>query len=367
MLLFLAVSISFLVTFTLLPLIIKVSKSIDVLDMPDRRKIHKVSTPSLGGIGIFIGFVMAMLISISFAELAELKFFLGGVALIFVLGIRDDIASLQAKHKIAVQLLCAVLIVFFSGIKLHGLYGILGVHELPYGVAEFLSVFMIVGFTNSFNLIDGIDGLAGSLGFIILSLFGWLFLKMEMYSLAIFCLAVSGSLGAFLFFNWHPSKVFMGDTGSMLLGFITSVLAIVVINNAQALVFTEGIIIKSPVALTIGALSIPIYDTLRVFIIRFSKGQSPLAPDRNHIHHGLLKLGMKHSSATLILVSLNLLILSAVVLLNETFTNGELILLTAGIMFSFGLVIDLLGRRRKFLGISSQVKSPKTLYVSKSA
>lgn len=367
MLLFLAVIIAFLLTFILLPIIIKVSRSIDLLDAPDRRKIHSVSTPSLGGIGIFIGFILSMMISISFSELAELKYFLGGIVLIFILGIRDDVSSLQAKHKLAVQILSAVLVVYFSQIKLTGLYGILGIFDLPVGVAGILSVFMIVALTNSFNLIDGIDGLAGSLGVLILSVLGWIFLELGDMSLAVICLSVSGSLIAFLFFNWYPSKVFMGDTGSMLLGFITSVLTIVMINHVTSTEVPLNFQISSPVALGVAVLIVPIYDTFRVFIIRFYNGKSPLAPDRNHIHHALLKLGINHSRASLALIALNVVIISISFLLNNSLGNGMLILIQLLIAVCFGASIDLIGRRKKYLGLSSKVKPPKSLYISKSA
>lgn len=367
MILFFAVAIAFFITFILLPIVIKVSRSIDILDTPDRRKIHSVSTPSLGGIGIFIGFILALAISTSFNELAELKFFLAGIVLIFILGVRDDVSSLQAKHKLAIQILSALLVVYFSGVKLSGFYGILGVNELPFGISEVLTVFMIVALTNSFNLIDGIDGLAGSLGVIILSLFGLVFLESNSLTLTIVCFSLSGSLIAFLFFNWYPSKVFMGDTGSMLLGFITSVLAIIIINTTSGADLVLGIKLNSTVALAVAALIIPIYDTFRVFIIRFAKGLSPLAPDRNHIHHGLLKLGMNHAKATLILCVINISIISISLAFNNTIGNGLLIGLQVLIILAFGVIIDLLGRNKKHLGLSSKVKSSKSLYVSKSA
>lgn len=367
MLIFFAVAIAFFITFILLPVIIKVSKSIDLLDAPDRRKVHSVSTPSLGGIGIFLGFILSIAIATSFAELADFKFFLAGIILIFILGVRDDVSSLQAKHKLAIQILSALLVVFFSDIRLSGLYGIMGFHDLPIGVTQVLSIFMIVALTNSFNLIDGIDGLAGSIGLIILSLFGWIFLAANAFTLAIICFSVSGSLIAFLFFNWYPSKVFMGDTGSMLLGFITAVLSIIIINLELSSQMAFGIKLESIVALAVAALIIPIYDTFRVFIIRFSKGLSPLAPDRNHIHHGLLKIGMNHAKATLILVGINLLVIGVSLSLNAHLGNGILIALEMSIMIGFGVIVDLLGKRKKNLGLASKVKPQNSLYVSKSA
>lgn len=367
MLLFFAVAIAFFITFILLPVIIKGAKAIDLLDTPDRRKLHDVGIPSLGGVGIFLGFFLAAIISISFNELAELKFFFAGIVLIFILGVRDDVSSLQAKHKLAIQILSAVLVVYFADIKLTGLYGIFGIENLPMGLSEVLTVFMIVVLTNSFNLIDGIDGLAGSIGVVILILFGVIFFETNFLSHSIICFSVTGSIMAFLFFNWYPSKVFMGDTGSMLLGFIISVLSVVFINSINTTEIISGFQLGSPVALSIAALIIPIYDTFRVFIIRFSNGTSPLAPDRNHIHHAVLNLGLNHAQATLSLVGVNVCVILFSFFLNGVLGNVTLILLQMAIISSFGFFVDFLSKRKKHLGLSSKVKTPKPLFISKSA
>jgi UDP-GlcNAc:undecaprenyl-phosphate/decaprenyl-phosphate GlcNAc-1-phosphate transferase len=367
MILFIAIIVAFLVTFILLPIIIKVSKSIDLLDIPDRRKVHHVSTPSLGGIAIFAGFALSAAISLSFAELAELKYFIAGVFIIFILGVRDDMSSLQAKQKVSVQVVCAFLVVYFSSFKLQGLYGIFGLHELPYVITGSLSIFIIMALTNSYNLIDGIDGLAGVIGIIILSTFGLIFLELNETSLAIMCFAICGSLVAFLFFNWFPSKIFMGDTGSMMLGFIISVLSIVIINRANGLEIFGMLKINASVGLVVGVLILPIYDTSRVFIIRILNGKSPLAPDRNHIHHALLKLGMNHSKAAFSLALLNILVLAVAITFNDTFSNSTLIFLEILIAALFGTAVDFLGKGKLYLGRSAEVESNRSLYVSKSA
>ncbi len=366
MLLLISVLVAVLVTFILLPIVIKISKSIDLLDIPDRRKVHRISVPSLGGIGIFTGFVIAIGIALPFSAFAEMKFFLAGILITFLLGVRDDMSSLQAKQKVSVQLLCAFLVVYFSGIKLEGLYGLFGVNDLPYGISGVLSVFMIMALTNSYNLIDGIDGLAGSVALIILTFFGWIFFQLGETALATICLSLSGALLAFLFFNWFPAKIFMGDTGSMMLGFVISVLAILVINKSIGLEVTEFLKIESSVGLVIGALILPIYDTFRVITIRISKGISPFFPDRNHIHHALLRLGVNHAKATSILLAINATTLSVSIVLSETLTNGALILINVVIISIFGFVIDFLGKKKKFLGVTKKADSG-TLYVSKSA
>jgi UDP-GlcNAc:undecaprenyl-phosphate GlcNAc-1-phosphate transferase len=166
---------SFLVAFSAVPIIIRIARSINIMDTPNLRKVHSESTPSLGGIAIFLGFIISLLFWVPLADLAQYKFLLLPIFFAFLLGIRDDIAGLQALDKLTIQVFAALLVVFVADIRFSGLYGLLGLTELPTGVAEFLSIFVIVGLTNAFNLIDGVDGLAGSVAVVILSFFGWWF------------------------------------------------------------------------------------------------------------------------------------------------------------------------------------------------
>lgn len=358
---------SFLITFILLPIIIKVSRSIDLLDAPDRRKIHSISTPSLGGIAIYIGFILATLIAIPFAQLVAMKFVLAGTMVIFFLGIRDDISSLQAQHKLFTQLFAAFLVVVLADIRLTGFYGLMGIHELPIWLNVTFTVFVVVILTNSFNLIDGIDGLAGSVGVFILSFLAWFFLKADMLTYALLSLSLIGSLIAFLYFNWNPSKVFMGDTGSLLVGFSITTLIIQFINNAQSVTLFSELQINAPVALAVALLIIPIYDTLRVFVIRFLRGKNPLDPDRNHLHHGLLRLGMSHSQATITLVLFNAYTVVLALFLNQFLLNGELLLILLLSTVSLCSIVDIKLYQKRYSHKVVKVKSDKDVYLSKSA
>lgn len=311
----LSITAAFLATMTLMPVIIKLFRSIDLLDIPDKRKIHSVSTPSLGGIAIFCGIVFSLILSVKFADLATQKFFLGATFLIFLLGVRDDLSSLMAKHKLVIQIFAAVLVVYFGGWKIEGLSGLFGVESFPYGLNEIFTIFVIVVMTNAFNLIDGIDGLAGSIALLITLFFGWYFLSIGQPLNAAISISVAGGVLGFLLFNWYPSKVFMGDTGSMMLGFMISTLMIQFLAVPELV--SGGLGIVSPVSVCIALLILPVYDTLRVFCIRFYHGKSPLAPDRNHIHHVLLKLGLNHGQSSIFLILYNTLILSLILLFQE--------------------------------------------------
>lgn len=171
----LCITTSFLIAFSAIPIVIRLFRSLDLFDNPDRRKIHRISRPSLGGIAIYIAAMVSLFFGVSMVELAEFKFFLLALFFAFLLGVRDDISSLQSLDKLTIQVFAALLVVFVADINFSGLYGIFGLTTLPMGVSEFLSIFVIVGLTNAFNLIDGIDGLAASIVCIVLGVFSFWF------------------------------------------------------------------------------------------------------------------------------------------------------------------------------------------------
>jgi UDP-N-acetylmuramyl pentapeptide phosphotransferase/UDP-N-acetylglucosamine-1-phosphate transferase len=336
---------SFLVAFSAVPIIIRIARSIDIMDAPDLRKVHVESTPALGGIAIFLGFIVTISFWVPLVELAQYKFLLLPIFFSFLLGVRDDIASLQALDKLTIQVFAALLVVFIADIRFSGLYGLLGLTELPTGVAEFLSIFVIVGLTNAFNLIDGIDGLAGSVAVIILSFFGWWFFDTGYTTLGYFSMTMGAATLAFLFFNWSPAKIFMGDTGSLVLGFTLSSLMIQFIDLNYLLPTESPLFLQSPIALSFALLVLPVYDTLRVFIIRFMAGRSPMSPDQNHVHHILLKLNFSHSQATLTLVTFNLLMVGVAYSL-QFLGNNWLSLIILVLAIAFGATLDFILKKR---------------------
>jgi len=357
----LSITTSFLIAFSAMPIVIRVFRSLNLLDNPDRRKVHSVSTPSLGGIAIYVAAMVSLLFWVPIAELAEYKFFLLAIFFAFLLGVRDDISSLQALDKLTIQVFAALLVVFVADIKFTGLYGILGLTSLSTGIAEFLSIFVIVGLTNAFNLIDGLDGLAGSVACIILGIFSWWFFAAGFSTLGFISLSLGAAVFAFLFYNWAPAKIFMGDTGSLVLGFTISVLMIQFIELNYVMVSTAKLHLTAPVAMAVALLILPVYDTFRVFTIRFMAGRSPMSPDKNHVHHILLKLGFGHAACTLILVGFNLSLV-AVAWFLQPFGNNWLSVIILALAVSFGVFLDY--RLKKKISAISGKRSKKTLATS---
>lgn len=302
----LSAALAFLITFFAIPVIIQVAKDKKLFDEPDERKVHKNVIPTLGGLGIFAGFIIATLMGVPSGFAPELQYFVAAAVVIFFLGIKDDILILSASKKFIGQLLAAGIIIKFGGIQITNMHGFLGVYEIHHITSIILSIFTIIVITNSFNLIDGVDGLAGCLGLLTTLVFGVYFFYAGQLTYAVMAFALAGSTIGFLIYNFSPAKIFMGDTGSLLLGLINSILVIKFIDVAGNPNPAAILPLESAPALGFAILMIPLFDTLRVFSLRILDRRSPFSPDRTHVHHFLLDLGLSHRMVTVTCVSVNI-------------------------------------------------------------
>jgi UDP-GlcNAc:undecaprenyl-phosphate GlcNAc-1-phosphate transferase len=300
----LSLSISFTITFLAIPVIINVAEMKKLFDMPDSRKIHQVAITPLGGIGIFAGFVFGCLLTINFKYSSEFQYFIAAAMVIFFLGLKDDILVLSPIKKFIGQVLAAFLIIYYGRIQIRSMHGFFGIHELPEMFSLLITYFSVIVIINSFNLIDGVDGLAGTLGLMSSALFGlYFFMSSGMEAYYVLAFSLCGSLLAFLIFNFQPAKIFMGDTGSLLIGVVNAILVLKFIDPGEGPLPVNPIMSSPAIGFTI--LMMPLLDTLRVFAIRIFKRRSPFSPDRNHIHHLLLDRGLSHRTITLLLVAIN--------------------------------------------------------------
>lgn len=298
----LTASVSFIISFLSIPVVLQIADQKKLYDIPDERKVHTHAIASLGGVGIFGGFLLASLLSIQ--GYSEFQYFFAAAVVIFFLGLKDDLVVLSATKKFIGQMIAASILIHLGGIRLDSMYGVLGFEKLPEAFALAMSYLTIIVVINSFNLIDGIDGLAASLGITAMLIFGTYFFINGYQAYALLAYALTGSLVAFLIFNHHPAKIFMGDSGSLMIGLISSILVIKFINVAH----NPATLVPLDAAAAIGfsILVVPLLDTLRVFSIRIFNGRSPFYPDRNHIHHLLLGWGLGHAAVTLVCVGINI-------------------------------------------------------------
>ena len=347
----LSIAISFAVTFLAIPAVINVAEMKKLFDMPDARKVHHAPITPLGGLGIFAGFIFGCLLTLHFGQYPELQYFIAAAFVIFFLGLKDDILIISPVKKFIGQVLAAFIIVYYGNIQIRSMHGFLGLYQLPEMFSLLLTYFAVIVVINSFNLIDGVDGLAGSLGLLSTTIFGIYFLYIGMLPYAVIAFALAGSLLAFLIFNFQPAKIFMGDTGSLLLGTINAILVLKFINVANLAEVRFPIAASPAVGFTI--LMIPMMDTLRVFGIRILHRRSPFSPDRNHIHHLLLDRGFSHRAITLFLVAVNFVMIALVFL----FRSIDCTVLLFSVFFLFFAMIA---------GIYYLMPAPR-LFVAKTA
>lgn len=330
---FISSSLAFLVTFFGIPVIIKIAKDKKLFDEPDERKVHKAVIPTLGGLGIFGGFILAALMGVP-NNSSNFQYFIAAIMVIFFLGVKDDILLLSASKKFIGQLIAAGIIIKFGGIQLTNMHGFLGFGEIPRLASLILTTFTIIVITNSFNLIDGVDGLAGSLGLLTSTVFGSYFLITGQLMYAVMGFSLAGSLLAFLIYNFSPAKIFMGDTGSLLLGLLNAVFVIRFIDSTA----TSSYPIYSAPAIGFSILIVPLFDTMRVFSLRIIKRRSPFSPDRNHIHHFLLDFGLSHKMITLVCVTVNILFIALAYNLRGLGTSWVLLAVSLTAIIFVGIV-----------------------------
>ena len=331
---------AFTLTYFAIPSIIEIAQKKNLCDEPGERRSHTVSTPSLGGVGIFAGFIFSFVLWAPFETYNYVHYILCALLIIFLIGMRDDILPLSPTAKFGAQILAASIVVFKSGIFINTFYGLFGIYELPLSLAYLFSVIVIVLFINSFNLIDGINGLTGGIGVLVCSVAGIWFVLVGDQLFSILCFALAGALAAFLRYNLTPAQIFMGDTGSMTVGLVGAIICIHMMSSNASL--PEGATYKfnSTPAVIVGICILPIFDTLRVFLIRTMRGQSPFKPDRRHIHHLLIDTGFSHMQATSILLVFNLLFIGIVFYFNDI---GALFLLL--LIFSLASLLTMLLKR----------------------
>ena len=316
-----ALGVAFLIAFMLTPVVKNLAVKMGAVDVPkDNRRMHKRPMPLMGGLAIFLGFLLSTLIFVPLNE--QYRGMLLGAVVILVLGVFDDIYALGAKFKLVVQIIAALIAVMTDNV-IEALSNPNIFSSDPYWILGWLSVpvtvVWIVGMTNAVNLIDGLDGLACGVSTISSMTLLVIALVMEEPDVAILMGALSGACIGFLPYNLNPAKIFMGDTGSTFLGFILAVVSI------QGLFKFYAIISFAVPFLMLG---LPIFDTCFAILRRVSHGQSPMAPDRGHIHHRLIDMGFTQKQAVAVLYIISAILgLSAVVLTTIGVVRAMLFLL----------------------------------------
>lgn len=293
------------------PALIKVAVLKRLIDVPtEERKVHKRAVPTIGGIIIYAATLFSFSLWYNIDDLheydqiyesvKEFKILVATSLVLFFVGVKDDIIGTSPVKKLFANILVGLILVLMGDIRITGLHGVFGVNEIPHWGSVFLSLFTYIVVVNAMNLIDGVDGLAAGIGFIASSVFGTWFIFANEYTLASLSFSLSGALLGFLIFNFSPAKIFMGDSGSLIIGMFICVLSIKLIEYPLTRLDAFWVRVSNPIVV-VAALAYPLTDTLRIFIIRAAKGQSPFAADKNHLHHRLLDCGYSHIKTVIII------------------------------------------------------------------
>lgn len=292
------------------PIVRKVAVKRNIMDNPDARKLQKESVPVMGGVAVFFGLITGLCIEYAFINISGMLPIFIAMSLMLCVGVMDDVSGLSPWLRFLIEILVVVMLIFSTKISLNSLHGLWGVYDLPMWLSVPLTIVAIVGIINAINLIDGVDGLSSGFCMMTSVAFGIFFYKCGNISMLLFCAISLGSLMPFFFHNvfGNRSKMFIGDGGTLMMGVVMSTYVVTTIASRD--VFLQSVSGSAGlVAFTMAVMAVPVFDTLRVMLMRILRGVSPFSPDKTHLHHLFIDLGFSHIGTTLSVLFLNFLVI----------------------------------------------------------
>ena len=338
--------LSLIITWRAIPTIVTIAHQKELNGKPNGRSSHKNSTPLLGGMAVFAGFILSTVVIAGVGFVHELKYIIAGLIILLFIGLKDDILVIDPKKKLMAEIFASLIIIVLGDIRIENFHHFAGIDGISYIASIIFTLFVFIVIINGFNLIDGIDGLASGVGIITSLTFGIWFWIAGHIPYVVLCFSLTGSLIGFFRFNVFSkkNKIFLGDNGSMIIGLA---MAVITVRFLQYEVNASGLaVIPSAASVAFCVMIVPLFDTLRVFTLRVVNGKSPFKADLQHIHHKLLDLGNSHLKATLIILSANILFIIIAVLFSGA---GDVILLTLeiGLATVLSYILVYLVRKRK--------------------
>lgn len=327
---------AFLLTYLTIPKIIRVVEFKRLMDDPVNRSSHTRRTPTLGGIAFFYCLIFAMFFMKDRAEHLEYIYIIPGLTILFIVGLKDDMVVLSASSKLIAQVLAISFVLVNDSFGIESLNGFLNIYEIPYYLYLVIGGFLMLTIINSYNLIDGIDGLASIVGIVIMVIYTTIFYLSQEYFFALLAITLNACLMAFFGFNVSSNKkIFMGDTGSLIVGFIISILTLKFLALEPTAYGELPFLLENAPLIAISILIVPLFDTARVFTIRIANKKGPFSPDRNHIHHVLIDYwGLSHKQASFIIGCFNIIFVVLFIILGSKAKNtGMVIMLVSVVIF----------------------------------
>lgn len=307
--------ISFAIGLLGMPLVVRIAKAKGLVVRPNKRMSHSGDVPNIGGLNICFSFMLTYLL-FEYDQLSQSQFFLIGLFAIMVVGFIDDILVLTPTAKLLGEALAGIALIGFADMRITHLHGIFGIEQISTIPSYALSLFVLIAIINAVNLIDGIDGLASGLGILYCLFFALYFGLAGDMSWSILAICMIGSLAVFFIYNvfGHREKIFMGDSGSLLLGYLLTTFVFHFCEENAYHEVPEWLHMNAAPAVAICVLTVPIFDTIRVSLTRIKQRRSPFQPDKNHIHHLLLRTGLNHIQTTCVLLTVSLVFIGLAIL-----------------------------------------------------
>ena len=327
---------SFLLVYLTIPKIIGVVEYKRLMDDPNQRSSHSRRTPTLGGVSFFFTIIIALFFIKNWHEHTEDIFIIPGLTILFIVGLKDDMVVLSPGSKLIAQVIAIAFILVNDSFGIESLNGFLNIYEIPYYLYLAIGGFLMLTIINSYNLIDGIDGLASIVGIVIMVIYTTIFYLSKEYFFALIAITMNACLMAFFGFNISSSKkIFMGDTGSLIVGFIISVLTLKFLALEPTAYGELPFLLENAPLIAISILIVPLFDTARVFAIRLANKRGPFSPDRNHVHHVLIDFwGLSHKQASFIIGCFNIIFVVLFIILGSKAKNtGMVIMLVSVVIF----------------------------------
>tara|TARA_R110000868_G_C10918092_1_gene765446 strand:+ start:556 stop:1734 length:1179 start_codon:yes stop_codon:yes gene_type:complete len=363
---------SFLLTYLTIPKIIKIVEHKRLMDDPNNRSSHSSKTPTLGGVSFYYTLIFVLFFINGRDTMNEAIYIIPGLTILFMVGLKDDLVVISPGAKLIAQVCAVAFILVNPSFTIHSFNGFLNIYEIPYYLYLIIAGFIMVTIINSYNLIDGIDGLASVVGIVILVIYTTIFYTTGEYFFALLSISLNACLLAFFGFNISSErKIFMGDTGSLVVGFVISILTLKFLALTPDAYVGLPFLLENAPLIAISILIVPLFDTARVFAIRIANKKGPFSPDRNHTHHVLIDFwGLSHKQASFIIGCFNLVFVVLFIVLGSKAENlGMVIFLISAIIilgyvffkynYNFTTLKQKIMLRRKVGKIKSSMEKPK--------
>ena len=337
----------FTLSYFLIPKIRAIALKLNLKDTPDIRSSHVIPVPTFGGVVFYISYILVLFFAQSLDSNHVSITLIASISILFFTGLLDDFKNLSPKIKFLCQIIGVALLMFQPDFRILSLHGFMGIYEIPLYVSVGGSMFFLLGLINAFNLIDGIDGLTGITGVIVASFYSYLLYNLGYFFYLSLSLATIATLLAFLRFNFsNTRKIFMGDTGSLVIGLVLGVLTLKLLSVDDtaygSLSFYRA---QLPLFLT-GVLFVPLLDTMRVMFLRLTKGVSMFKPDRNHLHHIIVDFGLSHRKASFFIGFVNFIVALIMFFVIQKFNSFQSLFIL-GLLFLIAIMILFLMNKNK--------------------